>query len=107
MKELVIGEVVRRSGVAASTLRYYEEKGLIRSIGRRGLSRVFHGDVLNISIAVTDIGRAGFTLIYLFERASDGQQIGRIKNGMVFYDYQQQCVANTPVAFSTAFTTTP
>ena len=46
MKELVIGEVVRRSGVAASTLRYYEEKGLIRSIGRRGLSRVFRADVL-------------------------------------------------------------
>ena len=40
MKELVIGEVARRSGVAASTLRYYEDKGLIRSVGRRGLSRV-------------------------------------------------------------------
>ena len=70
-------------------------------------NQAFHGDVLNISIAVTDIGRAGFTLIYLFERTSDGQQIGRIKNGMVYYDYQQQCVAKTPVAFSTAFTTTP
>lgn len=46
MKELVIGEVARRSGLPASTLRYYEEKGLIRSIGRRGLSRVFRGDVL-------------------------------------------------------------
>ncbi|MFH6567723.1 MULTISPECIES: helix-turn-helix domain-containing protein [Pseudomonas] len=46
MKELDIGEVARRSGLPASTLRYYEEKGLIRSIGRRGLSRVFHGDVL-------------------------------------------------------------
>ena len=58
-------------------------------------NQAFHGDVLNISIAVTDIGRAGFTLIYLFERVSDGLQIGRIKNGMVFYDYQQQCVAKT------------
>ena len=47
MKELVIGEVVRRSGVAASTLRYYEDKGLIRSVGRRGLSRVFRADVLD------------------------------------------------------------
>ena len=47
MKELVIGEVARRSGVAASTLRYYEDKGLIRSVGRRGLSRVFRADVLD------------------------------------------------------------
>ena len=46
MKELDIGEVARRSGLPASTLRYYEEKGLISSIGRRGLSRVFHADVL-------------------------------------------------------------
>ena len=68
-------------------------------------NQAFHGDVLNISIAVTDIGRAGFTLIYLFERVSDGLQIGRIKNGMVFYDYQQQCVANTPATFSAAFAT--
>jgi len=46
MKEMEIGEVARRSGLPASTLRYYEEKGLIRSIGRRGLSRVFCADVL-------------------------------------------------------------
>ena len=68
-------------------------------------NQAFHGDELNIRVAVTDIGRAGFTLIYLFERVSDGLQIGRIKNGMVFYDYQQQCVANTPATFSAAFAT--
>src|SRR5947209_4628110 len=32
-----IAEVARRSGVPASTLRFYDEKGLIASIGRRGL----------------------------------------------------------------------
>lgn len=30
----------KRSGDPASTLRYYEEKGLIRSVGRNGLRRV-------------------------------------------------------------------
>ena len=34
-----ISEVARRSGVPASTLRFYEEKRLIASIGRRGLRR--------------------------------------------------------------------
>ena len=29
-------EVARRSGMAASTLRYYEKKGLIASTGRQG-----------------------------------------------------------------------
>ena len=37
MRDLDIGEVGRRAGVPPSTLRYYEEKGLIRSVGRRGL----------------------------------------------------------------------
>jgi len=32
-----IAEVAKRSGVPASTLRFYEEKGLISSIGRQGL----------------------------------------------------------------------
>lgn len=66
----------------------------------------FHGDALNIRLAVTDIGRAGFSLIYLFERQSDGGQIARIKNGMVFFNYQQQSVASTPDAFRQTFSHT-
>lgn len=41
-----IAEVARRSGMAASTLRYYEDQGLIRSIGRKGLRPVFDVDIL-------------------------------------------------------------
>ena len=33
MRPLDITEVARRTGVAASTLRFYEEKGLIASVG--------------------------------------------------------------------------
>ncbi|GAB2809455.1 helix-turn-helix domain-containing protein [Lentzea nigeriaca] len=62
MHELGIGEVVRRSGVPASTLRYYEERGLIGSVGRRGLTRVFGHDVFQ-RLALISVGRAaGFTL---------------------------------------------
>ncbi len=39
MRELDIGEVVKRSGVPASTLRYYEQLGLLQALGRRGLRR--------------------------------------------------------------------
>lgn len=59
---LDIGEVARRSGVAASTLRYYEEKGLIASTGRHGLRRLFDARVLD-QLALIALGRvAGFTL---------------------------------------------
>ncbi|WP_375176330.1 helix-turn-helix domain-containing protein [Marinobacter mobilis] len=57
-----IGEVAKRSGVPASTLRFYEEKGLIRSVGRQGLRRVFGGDILE-RLALIALGRvAGFSL---------------------------------------------
>jgi DNA-binding transcriptional MerR regulator len=59
---LDIAEVARAAGVPASTLRFYEEKGLIRSIGRRGLRRLFEPAVLE-RLALIGVGRvAGFSL---------------------------------------------
>ena len=57
-----ITEVAQRSGVPASTLRFYEQKRLIASMGRRGLRRVFSPDVLEC-LALIALGRAaGFSL---------------------------------------------
>ena len=57
-----IGVVARRSGVPPSTLRFYEEKGLIASIGRHGLRRRFDPGVLE-RLALIALGRAaGFSL---------------------------------------------
>lgn len=62
MRPLDITEVAQRSGVAASTLRFYEQKGLIASTGRRGLRRQFAPGVLQ-RLAVIALGRAaGFSL---------------------------------------------
>ena len=62
MRGLDIAEVAERFGLPASTLRFYEEKGLITSIGRRGLRRLFDLDVLE-RLALITLGRAvGFSL---------------------------------------------
>lgn len=62
MSTLDIGQVAQRTRLPASTLRYYEEKGLIKSIGRRGLRRVFRASVLE-RLALIGLGRAaGFSL---------------------------------------------
>lgn len=62
MATMDIGEVAEKSGLPASTLRYYEEKGLIRSIGRNGLRRLFPSGVMD-RIAFISLGRhAGFSL---------------------------------------------
>ncbi|MBH1928280.1 MerR family transcriptional regulator [Serratia rubidaea] len=62
MKELDIGRVAKLSGVAPSTLRFYEKKGLITPIGRNGLRRQYRQDVLH-TLQLIALGQAaGFTL---------------------------------------------
>jgi len=62
VRALDISEVAGRSGVSASALRYYEEKGLISSIGRRGLRRLFEPNVIE-RLALIRLGSAaGFAL---------------------------------------------
>src|SRR3546814_8576743 len=62
MRDLDIAEVAQRSGVPALALRYYEEKRLIASIGRRGLRRLFDPGVIE-RLALIALGRAaGFSL---------------------------------------------
>ena len=57
-----ITEVVRCSGVPASTLRFYEEKGLIASAGRRGLRRLFDPGVVERLALIALWRTAGFSL---------------------------------------------
>lgn len=62
MNLMDIGEVTTRSGASPSALRYYEEVGLIRSVGRRGLRRQYEPSVL-LSLSLIELGKAaGFSL---------------------------------------------
>ncbi len=62
MKLLDIGVLAERSGVLPSTLRYYEEIGLIDSFSRHGLRRQYAPEVLQ-QLALISLGKmAGFPL---------------------------------------------
>ncbi len=57
-----IAEVVKKTGLPTSTLRYYEQLGLIRSIGRNGLRRQYSPEVLS-KLNLISLGRiAGISL---------------------------------------------
>ena len=74
MAALDIAEVAKRSGVAASTLRFYEQRGLIASLGRRGLRRLFHSAVLERLALIALWRSAGFSLEEIARLfAPDGQ----------------------------------
>jgi DNA-binding transcriptional MerR regulator len=69
---LDIAEVARTSGVPASTIRFYEEKGLVASIGRRGARRLFEATILQ-RLALIALGRAaGFSLDEIAAMFADG-----------------------------------
>lgn len=76
--KLDIADVSKACGLPASTLRYYEEKGLIQSVGRNGLRRVFNYDVLE-KLALISMGRnAGLSLSEIASMfTSDGTKIDR------------------------------
>ena len=75
-EEIDIAEAARLSGVPASALRYYEQKGLIAPVGRRGLRRLYRRTVLD-RLALIALGRAaGFALDQikdLLPRAANGE----------------------------------
>src|SRR5689334_21100114 len=59
---LTIGEVARRSGVAASALRFYEERGLISSTRAGSGHRRYPRSVLRLIAFIVFAQRIGLTL---------------------------------------------
>lgn len=63
MNQLVtIGELASRSGVAASALRFYEEKGLIASTRQAGKQRRYPRDILRRVAFIRVAQNVGLTL---------------------------------------------
>ncbi|MBC3872678.1 helix-turn-helix domain-containing protein [Undibacterium sp. LX15W] len=57
-----IAEVIQQSGLPASSLRFYEEKGLIASTSRLGLRRQYHESVIEHLAFISLARKAGFSL---------------------------------------------
>jgi MerR family transcriptional regulator, redox-sensitive transcriptional activator SoxR len=61
-KQLTVGEIARRSGVAVSTLHFYESKGLIRSWRTNGNQRRYAREVLRRVAVIRVAQRTGMEL---------------------------------------------
>lgn len=66
-KELSVGEVAERSGVAVSTLHFYEAKGLIGSWRSRGNQRRYPREVLRRIAVIRVAQRLGIPLARIKE----------------------------------------
>jgi MerR family redox-sensitive transcriptional activator SoxR len=72
---LTIGEVAKRSGVASSALRFYEEKGLITSQRAGSGHRRYHRSVLRRIAFIVFAQRIGLSLDEI------GEELGRLPAG--------------------------
>ncbi|WP_240609819.1 redox-sensitive transcriptional activator SoxR [Billgrantia endophytica] len=61
-RELSVGEVAERSGLAVSAIHFYESKGLIRSRRNAGNQRRFSRDVLRRVAIIKVAQRTGISL---------------------------------------------
>ncbi len=73
-KEFTIGQVSKLTGLPSSTLRYYEEKGLIKSIGRQGITRIFKSNIIEQLSLIALARYAGFALEEIAAMFSPGGQ---------------------------------
>jgi MerR family redox-sensitive transcriptional activator SoxR len=74
-KELTVGQVAARSGVAISALHFYETKGLIESHRTGGNQRRYGGDVLRRVAIIKVAQEVGISL------AEIGEALASLPNG--------------------------
>jgi MerR family redox-sensitive transcriptional activator SoxR len=70
VKRLAIGAVAKRSGVATSALRFYEDQGLIHSERSPAGHRQYHPDVLRRVAFIQAAQRVGLSLAEIREALS-------------------------------------
>jgi MerR family transcriptional regulator, redox-sensitive transcriptional activator SoxR len=66
-RELTVGQVAARSGVAVSTLHFYESKGLIKSWRNQGNQRRYDREVLRRVAVIKVAQRTGIPLASIRE----------------------------------------
>lgn len=56
-------------------------------------SEIFHGEEVEITLAIDGITRTGFELFYRIAHVKDGSEAVMAKTGMVFFDYANKKIA--------------
>jgi acyl-CoA thioester hydrolase len=67
-------------------------------------NELFYGDIIRISVAVTDFSKVSFEVYYLLEtlKESERKTVAIAKTGMLCYDYNRKKIAAVPESFKQA-----
>jgi acyl-CoA thioester hydrolase len=59
-------------------------------------AEAFLGDTLSIQLAIADINKYGFDMLYLILNKQTGKEVARGKTGIVCFDYDKRKIAPIP-----------
>ncbi|THB68735.1 MAG: thioesterase [Gammaproteobacteria bacterium] len=62
-------------------------------------SEAFHGETLEINIGISDTHKYGMDIIYFIQEKQSQREVARVKTGILFFDYNERKVKNTPEEF--------
>ncbi len=63
-------------------------------------NEAFYGDVINVKIGRGEFKKYGLDLFYLLSEEKRKIEIGRVKTGIVFFDYKNRKIARVPAKFA-------
>jgi 4-hydroxybenzoyl-CoA thioesterase len=63
------------------------------------LSEAFHGEVLEVDIALSDFSRCGMDMLYHFREKCSQRAVCVVKTGILFFDYTTRKVKSIPETF--------
>ncbi|MBN2614665.1 MAG: thioesterase family protein [Bacteroidales bacterium] len=66
-------------------------------------SEAFHGDKIEVSVALSDFTNAACDFYYLLTHQPSGKEVARAKTRIVFYDYRHRKKLPVPAAFLEKF----
>jgi 4-hydroxybenzoyl-CoA thioesterase len=61
-----------------------------------------HGMTLRVRLAANDVRSRGLDLVYVMNDAASGEEIARVKTGILFFDYRERRVVTMPARFRAA-----
>lgn len=59
-------------------------------------SEGFYADEVEVQIAIRDVGRVNFDMIYKMQNLTQNKSLATVKTGMVCYDYDEKKVKSVP-----------
>ncbi len=66
-------------------------------------SEGFYGEILVVEIAVAEISRVGFELLYKISESKTNREVAIAKTGMISFDYKNRKVVSVPDEFKKLF----